>query len=119
MARRLAQHDEAPERLDEWTELLCEGASPTWHCEIVHGVRGRLVWDWWLLFSQSEDYQPHRTVIQPLSAVSENAGLLAARITYRLHALQRRGVFQCDFNKHRIVQQVNQQILRAMDNRPG
>ena len=118
MARRLAQYYEAPERLDEWATLLSERASPTWHCEIAHGVRGHLVRDWWLLVSQSANCQSHLTVIQPSSAVSANAGLLAARVTYRLHALQRRGSFQSDFNRYRIVQRVNQQILRAMDNMP-
>ena len=118
MARRLAQYYEAPERLDEWATLLSERASPTWHCEIAHGVRGHLVRDWWLLVSQSANCQPHLTVIQPSSAVSANAGLLAARVTHRLHALQRRGSFQSDFNRYRIVQRVNQQIVRAMDNMP-
>ena len=118
MARRLPQYYEAPERLDEWATLLSERASPTWHCEIAHGVRGHLVRDWWLLVSQSANCLPHLTVIQPSSAVSANAGLLAARVTHRLHALQRRGSFQSDFNRYRIVQRVNQQILRAMDNMP-
>ena len=119
MARRLAHCYEAPKRLDESTELLCERASPIWHCEIVHGVSGHLMRDWWLLVSKSEDSQPHLAVIQPSSAVPENAGLLAARITFRLHVLQRRRVFQGDFNKHQIVRRVNQQILRAMDNMPS
>lgn len=121
MARRLAQCYEAPERLDEWATLVCGRGSPTWHCEIVHGVKGHQVQDWWLLISQSEKCKTQLTVIQALSASPLEAGLaglLAARITFRLHALQRRGSFQCDFNRHRIVQRVNQQIVRAMDNMP-
>ena len=121
MTRRLAQYYEAPERLDEWATLLSERASPTWHCEIAHGVRGHLVRDWWLLVSQSANCKTQLTVIQALSASpleADLAGLLAARVTHRLHALQRRGSFQGDFNRYRIVQRVNQQIVRAMDNMP-
>ena len=111
--RLVLRRFDAPEVSQDWTDFVCGPQSPTWHCKIA--LEGE---HWWLIISQTENRQPHLTVIQPLSAVPENAGLLAARITFRLHSLQRRGSFQCDLNKHRIVQRVNQQILRAMDNMP-
>ena len=118
----MARRYETLERPVDWAESFCERGSPTWHCKIVPGVRGHLVQDWWLLISQSEKFQPRLTVIQPSSALPKDSGLsglLAARITFRLHVLQRRGLFQGDFNKRRIVQVVNQQILGAMNNLPG
>ena len=107
-----SQHSQGvDDHLDSGSDTL----SPTWHCEIAqHTVR-----DWWLIISVSENHQPYLTVIQPLSAVPENAELLAARITFRLHSLQRRGLFERGFNKHRIVPMVNQQIRRAMKNMPN
>lgn len=86
--------------------------SPTWHCKIAHESE-----HWWLIISQTEIRQPHLMVIQPPSAVPENAGLLAARITFRLHVLQRRGLPK-GFNKRQLVIRVNRQILRAMENLP-
>jgi hypothetical protein len=90
----------------------CDCQSPTWHCKIAHESE-----HWWLIISQAEIRQPHLTVIQPPSAVPENAGLLAARITFRLHVLQRRGLPK-GFNKRQLVMRVNRQILRAMENMP-
>jgi hypothetical protein len=86
--------------------------SPIWHCEIGHESE-----HWWLIISPTETGQPHLTVIQPPSAVPENAGLLTARITFRLHVLQRRGLAQ-GFTKRHLVMRVNRQILRAMENLP-
>lgn len=86
--------------------------SPTWHCKIAHESE-----HWWLIISQTEIRQPHLTVIQPPSAVPENSGLLAARITFRLHVLQRRGLPK-GFNKRQLVLRVNQQIFKAMENLP-
>ncbi len=86
--------------------------SPTWHCKIAHESE-----QWWLIISQAEIRQPHLTVIQPPSAVPENTGLLAARITFRLHVLQRRGLPK-DFTKRQLVMRVNRQILQAMENMP-
>ena len=96
-------------------------SSPMWHCQVRLGTQGDLIRDWWLLISPSEGCQHQLTVIQPPSVLPQNpglVGLLAARITFRLHALQRRGTFRGEFNKHQIVQQVNRQILKAMKNLP-
>lgn len=121
MAQRLAQHSEAPERLDEWAKLCCERELPTWTCGLIFGVKGHLVQDWWLLILQSEKCEIELTVLQSLSASPNEAGLaglLAARVAFLLHVLQRRGVFQSALSKHRIVQIVNQQLLRAMEDMP-
>jgi len=77
--------------------------------------------NWWLLISLSEGCQTQLTLIQPSSALPQSSGLsglLAARIRFRLYLLQRRGVFAGEFNKRRIVQQVNHQILNAMKKLP-
>ena len=90
-----------------------DGQSPNWHCQIAHESE-----HWWLIISQTEIRQPHLMVIQPPSAVPETAGLLAARITFRLHVLQRRSLAH-GFNKQQLVTRVNHQILQAMENMPG
>ena len=111
--RLVLRRFDAPEVSQGWADFVCGPQSPTWHCKVDHEGE-----HWWLIISQSANCQPHLTVIQPSSAVPANAGLLAARVTHRLHALQRHGSFQSDFNRYRIVQRVNQQIVRAMDNMP-
>ena len=93
-----------------------------WCCQIGGESQCDLMPGWWLLVSQSEGSQSHLRVIQPISAVPQYpglSGLLAARITFRLQALQRRGTLRGEFNKRRIVQLVNRQILKAMENLPG
>ena len=106
-----SQHSQGvDDHLDSGSDTL----SPTWHCEIAqHPVS-----HWKLVILSSHSHEPQLTVIQPTD-VHENAGLLAARITFRLHSLQRRGLFERGFNKHRIVPMVNQQIRRAMKNMPN
>jgi hypothetical protein len=76
---------------------------------------------WWLQILHSEGSGPHLTVIQPSSSLPWNpglTGLLAARITFRLQILQRRGLLRMASDKRRIVQIVNRQILLAMENLP-
>ena len=94
---------------------------PTCRCEIANESHGDLVQDWWLLISQSKGCEPSLTVIQPLSALPNNSGLtglLTARITFRLHVLQRRGEFLGEIDRGRIVQRVNQQIQQVMKSLP-
>jgi hypothetical protein len=85
---------------------------PIWHCEIGHESD-----HWWLIVSPTETGQPHLTVILPRSAVHENANLLAARITFRLNIMQRRGLAQ-SFDKRQLVTRVNHQISKAMETLP-
>ena len=121
MARQFSQIYKTPERLDEWADLFRPRETPTWNCKIVLGVTGCLVRDWWLLVAQSESGQFGLTVLHVSSEPREEAdlsGLLAARITFRLHVLQRRGALQGGFDKLHIVQRVNQQILMAMKTMP-
>lgn len=118
MVRRFAQHYEHSE---DWVGMFPNDTSP-WSCKLVRGVRGHRVKDWWLLVSLPENQRPQLTVLhissEPLNDVGMT-GLLVARITFRLHALHRRGVLQDDFNKYHVVRKVNQQILRAMDKMPA
>jgi hypothetical protein len=86
--------------------------SPTWHCKIGHESDY-----WWLIISPTETGQPHLTVILPRSAVQEDANLLAARITFRLHVMQRRGLAQ-SFTNRQLVTRVNHQISKAMETLP-
>ena len=109
---------DSPEVPEGWAYSACEPRSSTWHCEIAHAAGLHLVQDWWLIISQTENRQSHLTVIQPPSAVQTNAGLLAARITFRLHVLQRRGLAQ-GFSNRQLVAEVNHQILQAMKNMPA
>ena len=93
-----------------------------WCCQFGGESQCDLTPGWWLLISQFEGSQPYLRVIQPISALPQHpglSGLLAARITFRLQVLQRRGTFRQEFNKRRIVQLVNRQILKAMENLPG
>lgn len=93
-----------------------------WCCQIGGESQCDLTPGWWLLISQFEGSQPHLRVIQPISALPQYpglSGLLAARITFRLQVLQRRSAFRQELNKRRIVQHVNRQILKAMENLPG
>ncbi len=93
-----------------------------WCCQIGGESQCDLMPGWWLLISQFAGRQLHLKVIQPISALPQFpglSGLLAARITFRLQVLQRRGPLRGEFNKHRIVQLVNRQILKAMENLPG
>jgi hypothetical protein len=108
-----------PEGLESLSDLFSSRPSSAWRCEIVHAVGQHLVRDWWLLISQSQNRQPSLTVIQPSSAVPQNASFLAARITFRLHVLKRRGFALGGFNKVETVRMVNQQILRALDGLPS
>lgn len=97
------------------------GSSPTWQCQVHFGTVFDQMQDWWLIIRQSKGYQPQLEVIQPLAALPHNtglSGLLAARIRFRLHVLLRSGTYQGEFSQRRIVQQVNDQILKAMKNLP-
>ena len=95
---------------------------PTWPCQVHFGTLVDQFADWWLVIRHFEGYQPALEVVQPSSALLHNSGLsglLAARITFRLHVLLRRGTFHGEFSQRRIVQQVNRQILKSMENLPS
>ena len=117
MVRRFAQHYE---HSDDWVGMFPNDTS-SWSCKLVRGVRGHRVKDWWLLVSLPENQRPQLTVLHVSSEALNDVGmtgLLIARITFRLHALQQCRVFQGNFNKYHVVRKVNQQILRAMDKLP-
>ena len=75
--------------------------------------------DWWLLFVQHQNADPLLKVLQPSSAIPDSPQLLAARITFRLHVLQRRGFDIRSSDKRQIVSVVNQLIQKAMKNMPA
>lgn len=92
-----------------------------WRCQINRAAASNLMPGWWLFISQSDEYPSHLTVIQPIFALPQHPGLsgmLAARITFRLQVLKRRGILHGKFNLLRVVQHVNRQILKAMENLP-
>jgi hypothetical protein len=105
--RRVVAEDKSP--------FLHESRS--WHCEIVTGEFPMK--DWWLLVVQQQNAEAMLKVLQPSSAIPANAQFLAARITFRLHALQRRGFDVKSSNKRQLVGVVNQLICKAMKNMPA
>ena len=121
LPRLFTQSYGTPEHSEGWVGMFPDEASP-WSCKLVLGVRGYRVQDWWLIVSLHENCRPQLTVLHISSSSPCEVGmtgLLVARITFRLHALQRRGVFHDEFNKYHVVRKVNQQILRAMDKMPA
>lgn len=108
---------------DSIQRVVAEDKSPliyesrSWHCEIVNG--DLLIKDWWLLVVKQQNAEAMLKVLQPSSAIPANAQFLAARITFRLHALQRRGFNVRSSNKRQLVTVVNQQICKAMKNMPA
>jgi hypothetical protein len=118
---RPCSHGFAPISLDRSIVVLdCQESSPVWRCQIGGDPPFDSVSHWWLKIGL-HGRGLHLTVIQPASALPSNpglSGLLAARITFRLRILQRRGLLQGMSCRHRVVPIVNQLIQRAMEGLP-
>ncbi len=113
----MADHGSVSGTSPDWANFVPDPLRPTWHCQIAQADERPLVQNWWLIISPTETGQPHLTVIQPPAAVPENAGYLAARVTFRLHALRRRVLAQ-GLSPKQILRLVNHHILQAMQNMP-
>ena len=71
------------------------------------------------LVVQHQNTDPLLKVLQPSSAIPDSPQLLAARITFRLHVLQRRGFDVESLSKRQLVSVVNQLIRNAMKKMPA
>ena len=91
--------------------------STSWHCEMIAGDLPMK--DWWLLVVQHQNADPLLKVLQPSSAIPDSPQLLAARITFRLHVMQRRGFDVESLSKRQLVSVVNQLIRNAMKKMPA
>ena len=91
--------------------------STLWRCEMIAGDSPMK--DWWLLVVQHQNTDPLLKVLQPSSAIPDSPQLLAARITFRLHVLQRRGFGVESLSKRQLVSVVNQLIRNAIKKMPA